>query len=510
MFHNSQQISHPHHPQHIYHPPNSSHSLNQSNQPLQTKHLSKSTLSRVGSGHMTPNTNVDVLPSMMPHNNSMHPLYSGIFSDEKVLQLLHILQKLSDECFAKLHEVSIEGDPPATEYARRFRQGLDSISYWKSDVRIAETNEAINQYPELSVLYQYAIVRYLKELYKNDKSNKIPVSIPRLHDFLHSYYVALAATSYMQRLEFLNIYGLERTHMHMEALRSTLMECTRGSTLSSQIDGLVSVDRDVTPWDSISQQSSRSRSRSRSQIRSRSRSHSQSRSPMRNPLHNRNRDRYKNHHGQHKTKSSSSSHVSNRSRKSKHSSNISHHSHKSHKSARPDLHHQNHQNQPHSNQRISRLVPTNDRNATSLFDKATQEEIKNANQNQQPKEFAAHKSDMIVEKEEIKPKDVQNENKVNTNFNGGDNIKQDDLEKDNTESDQDSLSDNSSEIRDKVDALLDRDQKKQKLYSSKNSSVSNSSSSSVHSSKSSGSSHTIHLGKSPKEPKESKEIPKFF
>lgn len=200
-------------------------------------------------------------------------LYTGIFADERVLQLLTILQQLSDQCFGKLHEVVNEDHPSSTEYAQRFRRGLDSIEFWKQDVKFEETKQALEQYPELSSLYKYTIVRYLKELFKNERTDRIPVNIPPIQDFIHAYYVALSKTSYMQKLEFLNVYGLERTHMHMEALRQILMEFTRHSVYKtptssyilgdsikpspqpgSSIKGLVSVERDATHWDSVSQQ----------------------------------------------------------------------------------------------------------------------------------------------------------------------------------------------------------------------------------------------------------------
>jgi hypothetical protein len=91
------------------------------------------------------------------------------------------------------------------------------------------------------------------------------VSIPPFHDFLHSYYSSLASNTCMKRMEFFNIYGLQRTHVHMEALRNTLMASTRASVYYSQpyydpstyyqnegIDGLLRVEKDLTPWDSVS------------------------------------------------------------------------------------------------------------------------------------------------------------------------------------------------------------------------------------------------------------------
>lgn len=210
--------------------------------------------------------------STIQHSTPVQMLYTGIYSDERVLQLLHILQALSEHCFSKLHEVSNEGRPSSTEYANRFRKGLDSIEFWRTEIKSEETNLALQNYPELGALYKYAIVCYLKELYKNERTERIPVSIPPLQDFLHAYYVALSKTSYMQKLEFLNVYGLERTHMHMEALRTILMEFTRHSVyrattspemtyihppVSSAIRGLVSVEKDITPLDSVSQRGDR-------------------------------------------------------------------------------------------------------------------------------------------------------------------------------------------------------------------------------------------------------------
>ena len=201
-----------------------------------------------------------------------HVLNVGIFSDERVLQILHILQTLSDNCFSKLHEVANEGQPNTEEYAFRFRKGLNSIELWKQNIKNEITKQAIEAYKELPILYKYAIVRYLQELYKHDDRKVIPVNIPPLQDFIHSYYLKLAKSKYMQNLEFLKVYGLERTHMHMEALRSVLMDFARDSIydvptsstvlgdriqdyrpVENHIRGLRGVERDVTPDDSVSQ-----------------------------------------------------------------------------------------------------------------------------------------------------------------------------------------------------------------------------------------------------------------
>jgi hypothetical protein len=222
----------------------------------------------------SPSTHHQTHPSAQP----VQMLYSGIFTDERILQLLRVMQTLSEHCFSKLHDVSNEGRPSSSEYAQRFRRGLDSIEYWRSEIKAEETRQALNKFPELGVLYKYAIVCYLKELYKNERTDRIPVSIPPLQDFIHSYYVALSKTSYMQKLEFLNVYGLERTHMHMESLRAVLMDFTRHSIYkpasssdvlfgngmghtntpsTGAIRGLVSVEKDVTQWDSVSQRGDR-------------------------------------------------------------------------------------------------------------------------------------------------------------------------------------------------------------------------------------------------------------
>ena len=164
------------------------------------------------------------------NNIPVQTLYTGIFSDEKILQLLRILQLLSESCFSDLHEVANEGHPSNDVYASKFKEGLNSIRTWPIEVKMGESSRAIQDFPELGMLYQYAIYRYVHELHKNDKNvGNINVNVPVLHDFIHHYFVTLAQSSYMQKLDFLKVYGLERTHMYMEALRTTLMDLTRAS-----------------------------------------------------------------------------------------------------------------------------------------------------------------------------------------------------------------------------------------------------------------------------------------
>jgi hypothetical protein len=230
---------------------------------MRIKHLNIVSMNRyIPATHVTQTQHHTHNPiPQQPHPTNEQVLYSGIFTDEKVLQLLYILRNLSDQVFAKLHEVANEGQPSTSEYANRFLKGLTSIEYWRPEIKLSEVNTAVEEYPEFGLLYKYTLLRYLKELHKYERAAQIPVNIPPLHDFLHSYYVALAKSKFMQRLEFLDVYGMERTHMHMETLRTVLMELTRHSVyrgLQADFDGLVSVEKDITPWDSISQHGSES------------------------------------------------------------------------------------------------------------------------------------------------------------------------------------------------------------------------------------------------------------
>ena len=157
-------------------------------------------------------------------------MYAGVFRDERVLQLMHILTNLSESVFLKMHEVSNEGNVDITTYASRFCRCLESLVNWKSQMRTDVANSAVDQYPELIALYRYTVVLYLKELYKNEKAATIPVTIPPFPDFLHTYYSTLAVSSCMKQLKFFHVYGMDRTHLHMEALRQTLMQSTRSVT----------------------------------------------------------------------------------------------------------------------------------------------------------------------------------------------------------------------------------------------------------------------------------------
>jgi hypothetical protein len=167
---------------------------------------------------------------MDSNNSPIHPttyLYAGVFRDERVLQLLHILAQIADSTFYKLHEVSKDKVTNHALYVKRFQTGLGSLLVWKTPVRVNVANSAMEEFRELKVLYKYAIIRYLKELYKHEQSAQIPVSIPPFHDFLHSYFSALAQSTCMKNLNFFTLNPTERTHLHMEALRQALIQSTR-------------------------------------------------------------------------------------------------------------------------------------------------------------------------------------------------------------------------------------------------------------------------------------------
>ena len=199
-------------------------------------------------------------------------LYSGIFEDEKILQLLFIMEKLSDECMGKLHDVISESNPSAAEYKRMFVRGMDSISSWSHQVKDNEATNAIRQYPELTILYKYALVRYVKELCRSQPAKQIQLSTPPLREFIYEFYIALGKSSYIRNCMFLNVFGIEKTHMYMQALRSVLMEFTRSSMYSDDsagietgsflttmpglmqsIPGVIDAFPDVKPSDSVSQ-----------------------------------------------------------------------------------------------------------------------------------------------------------------------------------------------------------------------------------------------------------------
>jgi len=154
-------------------------------------------------------------------------LYSGVFRDERVLQLLHVLTNLADSAFAKLREIASEGVTDSRERATRFCKGLDALVNWKTPVRVSIAQSAIDEYPDLPILYKYAIIRYIKEIFKHEKSKQIPLTIPPFHDFLHSYYSALASNPCSKNLSYFTLYGVERTHLHTEALRQALIQSTR-------------------------------------------------------------------------------------------------------------------------------------------------------------------------------------------------------------------------------------------------------------------------------------------
>ena len=166
----------------------------------------------------------DPPPSLSNPSSSHEYMYTGIFRDERVLQFFHILVNLADSVFLTLDQVARDGSGGFSQYRDRFFRGLDLLLSWKIQVRMEIAQSALEEYGCLDQLYNYTIIRYLKELFKHERRAEIPVHIPPFHEFLYTYYCNLAQSKPMRDMKYFKLYGMEQTHLHMYTMRQTLMQ----------------------------------------------------------------------------------------------------------------------------------------------------------------------------------------------------------------------------------------------------------------------------------------------
>ena len=195
-------------------------------------------------------------------------LYVGIFTDEKVLQLLQLLTSMADHCFQELHQVAAEKSnkvtgllipselQPSSAYGVAFQAGLHTISGWSTSVLQQEVDRLKKQCPYVEELYKYSVVRYLQEIYRYEKNQTISVSVPLLREFIHQFYCQVASNPLTRNLKYFSTFGLEKKTLLMDAVRGAMFRL-----LENQIDFQTSLQPTQTaekptvyPWNNNTQQ----------------------------------------------------------------------------------------------------------------------------------------------------------------------------------------------------------------------------------------------------------------
>lgn len=160
---------------------------------------------------------------------AMRNIYNGVFSDEKVLQLLHILKSTSEKSFLQLKKISEEqAYYDQDESLKIFKQGLQSIAHWNEDTICKHTDSILSLYPSLHDLIRYSVTRYVQELFKNERSKRVRMEMPSTQSFIHRYLQLLAASDAYATMEVFNMGTLDKNVLFMEILRGTFIESVNG------------------------------------------------------------------------------------------------------------------------------------------------------------------------------------------------------------------------------------------------------------------------------------------
>jgi hypothetical protein len=167
-------------------------------------------------------------------------LYVGIFTDEKVLQFMQLLENLSDQCFQELHQIAAQKAnlklmpselQPSSAYGIAFQTGLQAIQNWNSTVIQQEVDRLKQRWPYVEDMFKYTIVRYLQEVYSREKPQTISINVPPLRDFVHKFYIQVANNPLTRNLKYFSTFGMEKKSMIIDAMRSALF-----SIMEHQID----------------------------------------------------------------------------------------------------------------------------------------------------------------------------------------------------------------------------------------------------------------------------------
>ena len=176
---------------------------------------------------------------------SVSSFYVGIFNDERVICFLQMLQQLSTITLQQLADMSKKVVSAGRSWEDNFRIGLLSISTWSSSVQDEEARNAISLYPDITTLYRYTVILYVKQT--NGQIEDVTIDVAPFRIFLHCFYTNLSEMAEVQNLKFVThrLSHFEKLDVLMNAIRTALYTITSGRVIPRVSDQL-------QPWDSIS------------------------------------------------------------------------------------------------------------------------------------------------------------------------------------------------------------------------------------------------------------------
>ena len=156
-------------------------------------------------------------------------LNSGIFQNERVMQLLDMLRTISDEKLQEFYDVAKDVRHSKMPLKERFSHGLKAFEKWDEEVQIDLEREARTMFPTIQELYKFSFAFYVYESHKGEKARKFRIKELSLGMFLKLFFVRLSRAEEVKSLRYFDpsFQGMDKHHLFVHAMRGALIDASQ-------------------------------------------------------------------------------------------------------------------------------------------------------------------------------------------------------------------------------------------------------------------------------------------
>lgn len=147
--------------------------------------------------------------------NTNNQIFTGIFADELGQRFLKIACSATDNAFKDVCE--------SHGSSNRLKECLLKVPHWNTDIIEEEHGKLNSEYLDFFTTFKQVYVNYVK-LMRGSNQVKIMVNLPRMEDFLKSFFVNVSCNKFMKDGKYFERGPLDQRAICMECLRDSLYE----------------------------------------------------------------------------------------------------------------------------------------------------------------------------------------------------------------------------------------------------------------------------------------------
>lgn len=155
---------------------------------------------------------IDQITSMVRKQLGSDP--GGIMRDERVWTLVIHLQNYAVTTLSDLEGMA------TTE--RKWKRGCEDICRWDDAVLEEEVGRLKEADPSIEKRYHFAVVRYVKHLYRNVRSHRMKLSVVPLKEFLRTFLQVLMTRADVKNRNLLDFGPSDQQHAILDVFRITM------------------------------------------------------------------------------------------------------------------------------------------------------------------------------------------------------------------------------------------------------------------------------------------------